>query len=140
MVTYGATGNKTATLVTTFQMQHTLHNTLSTVGTTANHKNNFPGHGRPHPLPSKSKPTRHSHRFPATGDLLYTLYPLGIPPTWHPKTQHLSNVQPHPILSQRLDQMIFAFNQPRNLRDLLMPTTMKEPPDRPVSSLFPPTN
>jgi hypothetical protein len=38
------------------------------------------------------------------------------------------------------DQMIVAFNRPRNLGDLLMPTTMKEPPDRPVSSLFPPTN
>jgi hypothetical protein len=37
------------------------------------------------------------------------------------------------------DRMIVAFNRPRNLPDLLMPTPMKEPPDCPVSSLFPPT-
>jgi hypothetical protein len=37
------------------------------------------------------------------------------------------------------DQMIVAYSRPRNLRDLLMPTTLKEPPERPASSLFPAT-
>ena len=36
------------------------------------------------------------------------------------------------------DRMIVAFSRPRNLWDMLMPTSMKEPPKRQASNFFPP--
>jgi hypothetical protein len=61
---------------------------------------------------------------------------------YHPRgiqRHHIRQMYNHTLSRHSsFDQKIVAYNRPQNLRDLLMPTTMKEPPNRPVSRFFPP--
>jgi hypothetical protein len=80
-------------------------------------------------------PTTHttSQAEPSTLYIHWEYHPHGL------QRQQLRQMYNHILSSHSgFKRMIVAFSRPRNLRDLLMPTTMKEPPEHPVSSNFPP--
>jgi hypothetical protein len=145
MVTYGATGYKTAI------QNSNRSDYISTATCFAQHLVNR-GHNRETIKTIFLDAAAHidSQEKANQGDTPTATPPQEISSTlyihweYHPRgieRHSIRQMYNHTLSRHRgFDQMIVAFNQPRNLRDLLMPTTMKEPPDRPVSSLFPPTN